>query len=70
MEISHYFGDLQFKGFNTSEIGRVIKCVTLPFWPGIRLAAVLMESSKCCGNLSEIVCVDGFRFGRTVTFAF
>src|SRR5665213_1067126 len=29
-----------------------------------------MESSRCCGNRREIVCVEGFRFGNTTGWAF
>src|ERR1700722_10140001 len=29
-----------------------------------------MESRRCCGSRSEIVWVDGFRFGSTVSWAF
>jgi hypothetical protein len=32
-------------------------------------AADLMESSKCCGNRREIVCVDGFKLGNAACCA-
>src|SRR6202051_4081402 len=34
------------------------------------MAAVLIKSRRCCGSRSEIVWVDGFKFGSTVGCAF